>query len=253
MIGEETQLYHPLPQLKARMSVAREPKPNFVRQSPYVPPKTDAKIWNFPVPCAECNLTALEMAQPNLVTALSDEDLLRQIKTGDEEAFLTLYRRRHEGIFRFAQQMSGSSTVAEEVTQEVFLLLVRKPDTFNPSLGSLLSFLYGVARNQVRRHRDLGRTHTPLIEEGTKEPASAEADPLSDLTRVEMVEAVRQAVLSLPENYRAVVTLCDLQEESYQHTAEVLNVPVGTVRSRLSRARALLMDKLQHVKTRCLA
>lgn len=73
-------------------------------------------------------------------------------------------------------------------------------------------------------------------------------DPLSDFTRNETVEAVRQAVLSLPEHYREVVVLCSLHEMSYEQAAAVIDCPVGTVRSRLNRARAMLIEKLHSLK-----
>jgi RNA polymerase sigma-70 factor (ECF subfamily) len=72
-----------------------------------------------------------------------------------------------------------------------------------------------------------------------------ESSPLDDLTRAESIESVRKAVLSLPERYREVVVLCELQEMSYGEAAEVLNCAIGTVRSRLHRARAMLLNKLR--------
>ena len=70
-------------------------------------------------------------------------------------------------------------------------------------------------------------------------------DPLDELTRSELIEGVRQAVLALPQHYRETVVLCDLHELSYQETAAVLGCAVGTVRSRLHRARALLVERLR--------
>src|SRR5262249_6661323 len=70
------------------------------------------------------------------------------------------------------------------------------------------------------------------------------ADPLGDLTRTEMIEAVRSAILALPTHYREVVILCELHEMSYGEAAEVIGCAVGTIRSRLHRARALLVEKL---------
>src|SRR5687767_3222238 len=87
-----------------------------------------------------------------------DNELLQLIRAGDEEAFANLYRRRHAGIYRFALQMSGSQSLAEDVTQEVFLALIRGSETFDPARGTLNSFLYGIARNQTLRRlrRDRG-------------------------------------------------------------------------------------------------
>jgi RNA polymerase sigma-70 factor, ECF subfamily len=76
----------------------------------------------------------------------------------------------------------------------------------------------------------------------------AEDDPLADLTRSEMIESVRQAVMALPAHYREVVVLCDLHEMSYAEAAQVLSCAVGTIRSRLHRARYLLIEKLRATK-----
>jgi RNA polymerase sigma-70 factor (ECF subfamily) len=182
----------------------------------------------------------------------NDGELLRLMLSGDEEAFAQLYRRRHPGIYRFALQMCGSPTVAEDVTQEVFLFLMRETQAFDPTRGSLSAFLMGVARNHVlRRLRgDLGMISLSddFQDEATYDQVVIGVGPLEDLTRAETIESVRRAVLSLPPKYREVVVLCDLQEMSYVETAEVLGCAIGTVRSRLHRARSLLLEKLRPPK-----
>ena len=182
---------------------------------------------------------------------LDDNELLRSMLAGNEDALVVLYRRRQAPIYRFAYQMSGSVTLAEDVTQEVFLFLMRDAHVFDPARGSLNSFLLGVARNYVlRRLRGdhlLAARSAELDAEVVDEQID-ESNPLDDLTRAESIESVRRAVLSLPERYREVVVLCDLQELSYGEAAEVLECAIGTVRSRLHRARALLLNKLRPVR-----
>lgn len=182
----------------------------------------------------------------------TDAELLQSMLTGDEEALAALYRRRQGGIYRFALQMCGSPALAEDITQEVFMVLIRGSHTFDPTRGSLNSFLLGVARNHVLRRLQREQFYVPMeAEEGTAPSAMQAAHgngPLDDLSRNETIESVRKAVLSLPEPYREVVVLCDLQELSYVETAEVLGCAVGTVRSRLHRARALLIAKLRPVR-----
>jgi RNA polymerase sigma-70 factor (ECF subfamily) len=176
-----------------------------------------------------------------MAAELSDSELLARSRAGDEQAFTMLYRRRQAGIYRFAYQMSGSADVAEEVTQEVFLLLVRRPEAYDPERGSVAGFLYGVARRCVLRLLDAAADCEPLEEEGV--PAVG-LSALAELAREEQIEAVRQAVLALPPKYREAVVLCDLQELPYEEAAAALDCAVGTVRSRLHRGRALLMNKL---------
>ena len=177
----------------------------------------------------------------------SDDELLRLMRTGDERAFVLLYRRCHAGIYRFVLQMCGSPALAEDITQDVFLVLIRGSESFDARRGSLSAFLYGVARNQMLYRLRRERFYVPLEEEKSLEE-SRRSKPLEELTRTEMVDAVRRAVLSLPERYREVVVLCDLEELSYVESAQILGCAVGTVRSRLHRARALLLDKLQPQK-----
>jgi len=189
------------------------------------------------------------MGQMNLKTELNDCELLQSMLAGDEEALTVLYRRRQGAIYRFALQMSGSKTIAEDVTQEVFLFLMREGHLFDPGRGSVSAFLFGVARNHVLRRLRVEQHLAPIGDEFDDDVpslhASTEICPLDDLTRAETIESVRKAVLSLPSKYREVVVLCELQDISYGETAEILGCAIGTVRSRLHRARALLLAKLR--------
>jgi RNA polymerase sigma-70 factor (ECF subfamily) len=177
----------------------------------------------------------------------TDEDLLRLLRRGNEEAFTALYRRWSPCIYRFVWQMSGSPQLAEEITQDAFMTLIQTLQVFDPSRGSLISFLYGISRNLLRRQfeREEDMESITACESATEELAS-NSDILGDLTRRESIEAVRQAILSLPPVYREALVLCDLQELSYEQAAMALGCPVGTVRSRLHRGRAALTAKLQN-------
>ena len=174
-----------------------------------------------------------------------DAALVERIAAGDEEAFVQVYRRRSRGVYRFALQMSGSATIADEVTQEVFLALMREAARFDPARGSFLSYLYGVARNHVLRQQRqrpvVALDARPDIADGL----SAPDDPLADAVRQQTVATVRRAVQSLPSHYREAVLLCDIEGLDYRDAARVIDCPVGTVRSRLARGRALLADKLR--------
>jgi RNA polymerase sigma-70 factor (ECF subfamily) len=183
-------------------------------------------------------------------TDSSDSELLQLMLAGEEDALAALYRRRQGGIYRFALQMCGSKVLAEDVTQEAFMVLIREGQTFDPERGSLNAFLMGVARNLLLRRLQRERFYAPLEENSDREATTHESflttgGPLEDLSRIETINSIRMAVLALPERYREVVVLCDLQEMSYVEAAEVLSCAVGTVRSRLHRARALLTEKLR--------
>jgi len=210
--------------------------------------------------------------------------LLRRMVAGDEAAFTLLYRRKHPAIYRFALHMSGNAAMAEDVTQEVFMTLIRDAKRFDPARGTLGGFLFGIARNHLRRRWEQERNSVPLPESadeldammarsgtgrvggknggsgygngngngnghangnGNGNGVSAYMLQRDDFAALENVQRVRQAIATLPENYREVVVLCELDELSYEDAAAALDCPVGTVRSRLHRARAILVEKLR--------
>src|ERR1700723_1424660 len=203
--------------------------------------------------------------------------LLRRMVAGDEAAFTLLYRRKHPAIYRFELHMSGNAALAEDVTQEDFMTLIRDGKRFDPGRGTLGGFLYGIARNHLRRRWEQERNSVPLPESadeldaimarskasgkngtssygngdgnghGNGNGAGTSAYMLhrDEFASLENVNRVRQAIATLPENYREVVVLCELDELSYEDAAAALDCPVGTVRSRLHRARAILVEKLR--------
>jgi RNA polymerase sigma-70 factor (ECF subfamily) len=178
----------------------------------------------------------------------TEKELLERMLRGDEEAFAALYRRRQPAVYRFALQMTGSVAIAEDVTQETFIALLRVAKRYDAARGSVGAFLYGIARNLLLRRFSAGEREPDS--EATEEIAGGE-DLLGDLTRRETIDQVRRAVISLPGAFREVVVLCDLGEASYEEAAAALDCPVGTVRSRLSRARAMLAQKLISVRGAC--
>jgi RNA polymerase sigma-70 factor, ECF subfamily len=180
--------------------------------------------------------------------AETDEELLLRMRSGDEQAFLDLYRRRQGAIYRFALHMGGSVAVAEDVAQEVFLALIRDDCGYDPERGTLSAYLFGIARKLVLRQLERVRSDLALDgagDDSTFPELSVDAGQLADLTRREGIEGLRRAVQSLPRRYREVVALCDLEEVDYADAAFALGCPIGTVRSRLHRARALLLEKLR--------
>ena len=175
---------------------------------------------------------------------IGDRQLLAWILNGDEAAFTALYRQHQGAIYRFALHMTGSVPTAEDVTQETFLALLKQGSHYDPSRGTLSAFLYGIARNFVLRRIAQGRA-LPL------EDSAGGEDLFDNLMRREIVDQVRRAVLSLPPVYREVIALCDLEDASYEDASAALDCPVGTVRSRLNRGRAILAKKLSGVKGEC--
>lgn len=173
----------------------------------------------------------------------SDEELYRRMRKGDRDAFATLYERRSPALYRYALHMSGSSVTAEEVAHEVFVQLMGPALRFDESRGTLESYLYGVARNLVRVVRRQGPVEEAL-------DRAFDHDIVGGLIQDEHMSALHRALRDLPDRYRDVVILCDLEEKTYEEVARLIGRPVGTVRSRLHRARALLAMKLKWMNTR---
>jgi RNA polymerase sigma-70 factor (ECF subfamily) len=185
-----------------------------------------------------------------LTDTLSEPQLLRLAVSGDEVAFAALYERLKSNVYRFALHMTGSASLAEDVTQDAFITLMEEGGKFDESKGQVLSFLLGIARNFVRRaYRSQARV-TPLVtenEQGEEVELVLQSghDTVADVLRGETVDLVREAVQSLPPHYREVVVLCDLCEMSYAEASAQLDCNLGTIRSRLNRAHNLLAKKLE--------
>jgi len=181
------------------------------------------------------------MAEPD------DQQLLRQLARGNESAFATFYERYQGRLYRFALHMGGNSATAEEVTQEVFMIVIANPKGYNPAKGSVAGYLFGISRNLTRRSMAQHQNCLPILDEDidvVAEP-SEDLDLLAELSHAESLECLRKAVLTLPEQYREVVVLCELEEMTYPEAGALLDCSPGTIASRLHRARAMLKAKLK--------
>jgi RNA polymerase sigma-70 factor (ECF subfamily) len=184
------------------------------------------------------------IAVQTMATQPTDSELVQVMLGGDKEAFAELYRRRQRDVYRFALHMTGAADLAEDVTQEVFMMLMRKGNEYDEHRGSVNAFLLGVARNHVLRRLRQERCFVS-IDDAVGDRASVEAGANETLTRKEAMLTMHKAVLNLPAHYREAVVLCDLQELSYAEAAAVLGCAIGTLRSRLHRARTILIERLR--------
>jgi RNA polymerase sigma-70 factor (ECF subfamily) len=187
------------------------------------------------------------MSTELLPEGTSDDELVARVAGGDAIAFTALFRRRQADVYRVALLMTGSTAAAEDVTQEVFLAVMRDAARFESGRATVAAWLSGIARNHARRKLDRDRRTVQLSEHSdpTEPVAVVHPDPIRDLSNAEEIAALRRAVLSLPVRYREVVILCDLQDLSYDEAASALECAVGTIRSRLHRGRALLETKMR--------
>ena len=176
----------------------------------------------------------------------TNEELLQKVRERDEEAFRRLFHRLAGPLYRFLLQMGASRPLAEETVQDIFLMLIEKRDTFDENRGPLLPYLYGVARNKLRSSF---RGRQRLVSDSVLEERADDGARLEERVAARLeLGRLQQMIGGLPEQYREVLILCDLNEFSYHEAAQALDCNVGTVRSRLHRARGLLREKLSQTE-----
>jgi RNA polymerase sigma-70 factor (ECF subfamily) len=178
----------------------------------------------------------------------SDPELLTTARQGSCDAIALLYRRHSPLIYRYVLRLSRDNAIAEEITQEVFLALLRQPDRYDPQRASLSTWLCGIARRQLWRHLERNQRFVPIDSPDEPfDPVSPDEGPAEQLTRAEAIATVREGLEDLPLFLKEVVILCEFEELTYEQVSLILDIPIGTVRSRLHRARARLATLLRPV------
>src|SRR5215510_8962612 len=173
-----------------------------------------------------------------------DHILIQRFLAGEEVAFERLVERYYQRIDRLAQQVIRHPMAAEDITQEVFLRAYRAIPRFRGE-ASFYSWLYRIAINLCLNHLRQQANHLALAAE--PDGAAVAADPSSLLETQEQEHLVRKAIDALPPHYRVAVILRDLEGLSYQEIADILGIPLGTVKSRINFGKRLLREKLRGV------
>jgi RNA polymerase sigma-70 factor (ECF subfamily) len=185
-------------------------------------------------------------------TQPTDEQLIAKLRAGDQAALSGLYERHRRSLFRFAMNMTaGNAAISDEVVQDSFLALIQNPAGYDPARRGLRVYLLGIAQKQLLKRFSQNRRIAQLAAGDSEcDPVwtQPQEDPLHALEREERTALLRLAVDALPPVYREIVALCQWEEMSYEEASEVLDVSIGTVRSRLHRARALLLEKLSRTR-----
>jgi len=174
----------------------------------------------------------------------TDEALLARACQGEEAAFLALYERYREPIYRFAYRLLGAAALAEDVTHDCFLSLLRRPEAFDPARASLRTYLYAAVRNLALKQFRRPRLEVTLDNLNSEPPATEAQQPLRQLLAAELSEAVRRAIDRLPQLQREALILFEYEELSLAEIASVVEADVGAVKSRLARARENLRREL---------
>jgi RNA polymerase sigma-70 factor (ECF subfamily) len=174
----------------------------------------------------------------------ADELLLQRAGEGDQGAFLELYERHRQPVFRFAYRLLGSIELAEDVTHDTFLSLIRRPDSFKRDRASLRTYLIAAARNLAFKHfRESGRETT--LDEIEEPRISERQQPLGRVLEEELALKVREAVMSLPPLQREALILFEYEGLSLNDIAGVTDSDVGAIKARLYRARERLKSALR--------
>lgn len=175
----------------------------------------------------------------------TDELLLARAGSGDPAAFLQIYERHRDPVFRFAYRLSGSVELAEDVTHDSFLGLMKKPENFNPSRASLRTYLFAAVRNLwLKQLRKVGR-ESALDDLPEEQFIAPSREPLRRLMDDELSLKVKEAVSSLPPLQREALVLFDYEGLALSEIAGLVGTDVGAVKARLHRARARLRSALQ--------
>jgi RNA polymerase sigma-70 factor, ECF subfamily len=181
------------------------------------------------------------------LTEIDHDDLLPRCRRGDEAAWRELVSRHTRRVFALAYRFTGRVDESEDLTQEVFVKVYQTLDRYREGEGAFGAWLMTVARNHAidhyrRRRQDaLRKTEEPEVLDTV---ASGDEGPLRSLERDERVRLVHRGLRALPENLRVPLVLSDLQGVPYEEIAASLQVPLGTVKSRINRARIELAKRL---------
>ncbi len=179
---------------------------------------------------------------------MNDESqLIERALQGDRAAFTRLVELNQDRLFASMRQITGSTDEAEEVVQEAFIRAFMKLDTFQRN-SQFFTWLYRIAFNSALTRKRRKRAKVSL--DHYRESSGLEVTDTSDgvdepMLRRERIQMVRQAIDTLSDDHRSILVLREMQDQSYEDIAEILNISIGTVRSRLSRARAQLKTALE--------
>ena len=185
-----------------------------------------------------------------VLAAMPDAELVRRAGAGEDAAFAAIYARYHAVVYRFARLMSGASGIAEEVTQDVFVTLIRDLPRYEPQRAGLATYLYGIARNMTRSRLRRERRFVAFDGAALVEPAAPD-DQAASLEHSGELARLRRAIAALPSRYREVVILGHVHGLAYAQIAAIVGAPIGTVRSRLNRGRQLIASRMDEEERAC--
>src|SRR5215471_12194078 len=178
------------------------------------------------------------------------QQLIRDARRGDEDALLRLFDEHHAPLFRFAWRLTGSIADAEDIVQECFLALLNPDCRFDPARTAIRTYLFGAVRNQslkrLRRPQEAGwqamDAGWQAMDAGWQ--TANDDTPEKEVLRGELAEAVASAIAQLPDTQREILLLAHYEQMSLAEIAEITQLEITAVKSRLQRARSTLRETL---------
>ncbi len=183
-----------------------------------------------------------------MAAGVEENELIARCQNGDLEAVAQLVERYQRYVYRLAYTLTGNAADADDLAQDAFINILKGIGNFK-GRSSLTSWIYVVVLNTFRdSKRKASRRPTTSLED---QPGGPEAQPTSaiweqgdTLLRKELADVLQKALVNVPEDFRAVVVLYDILGYSYEEIAQMLDLPMGTVKSRLHRGRAQMRAQL---------
>ena len=181
-----------------------------------------------------------------------EKNLIEKIARGDEIAFEEIYRLYRNRVYGFIYRMTVNQTVAEDITHETFLVLIKHPERFRAERGSILTFLCAIARNLLinnlrrKNNSDVGFDE---FEDFDVPEDELKTNPLTGLLNQELAARIEMCIGALPPLQREAIILREYQELSYEEIATITETEISAVKSRLHRARQNLARELSQYLT----
>ncbi len=183
----------------------------------------------------------------------TDEQLIREFQAGSSAAFDEIVRRYRNPLFSFIYRILNDPAFTEDLLQETFIRVWTNRDSYR-EVARFSTWIYTIAgnlakselrRQKIRRWTSLGGASSSEADERPLEVADESSDPHRDYERRNIQQRVDHEVAKLPIVFREVIILRDVQELSYEEISEILKIPLGTVKSRVNRARLRLQKRLK--------
>ncbi len=180
-------------------------------------------------------------------------ELVRKCRAGDGTAWETIVTTYSRRVFNLAYRFTSNREAAEDLTQEVFVRIYRTLEQFDYKQGDLQNWLMRLARNLIiddyrKRQRNPQNTRAEDVDDHVFHLHSHTVSPQKEIERRELSNQVQEGIDKLPHDLRTCVILRDIEELSYQEIVELLNIPEGTVKSRINRGRIELAKILRRMR-----